>query len=348
MSDFARCFAIFGLNLIDSELLKDRYFRDNLSDKLISSLYRSGEYYKNSLYDKPHLQFLCFTLSALEILGHANDKSIVKYVSSLRSFKFKDIEEYYKINTGRPPSGNMAMFHAVINLYLIRNKINMNENSIFIEDWLNYHKKNINKFGFWGNESGFCKYRNFQNGYHQWEIFSYLEEYPSGLSNAALVVASLQDKYGHFSPYPGGGGCYDYDAAYILLTHRKIYSDYTYDQHLKLLLDALIKEQNEDGGFCETKSFITNGKLNYKNILGHIPSTQFGVSFERFIEILKRTRYKHRNIHTHWSLYSRDWNESNLWDAWFRVLTIMRISHELGLIKNINFRSISFPGIGHF
>ena len=121
-----------------------------------------------------------------------------------------------------------------------------------------------------------------------------------------------------------------------------------YDQKLKLLLDSLILEQNDDGGFAETQSFINSINLNYKRILNHIPSTQFGVSAERFVEILKRIRHKHRKIHTHWSLYSRDWDESNLWDSWFRVLTILRIALDLGLIEGVKVNSINFPGIGHF
>jgi len=334
--------------LIDSEVLKDLNYKVTLSSKLIKSLSRAREFYKNDLNGKPHLQFLCFTLSALETLGEANNVDTLKYVSSLNKFKFRELEVNFRLASGKAPSGNLAMFHAVINLYLIRNNINVDECSIFIRDWLNYHEKSINKFGFWGSDTGFSRYRNFQNGYHQWEIFSYLNQYPSGIKDAARTVASLQDRTGHFSPYPGGGGCYDYDAAYILLTYKKIASDYMYDQKLKLLLDALILEQNDDGGFAETQSFINGINLNYKGILNHIPSTQFGVSAERFVEILKRIRHKHRKIHTHWSLYSRDWDESNLWDSWFRVLTILRIALDLGLIEGVKVNSINFPGIGHF
>lgn len=38
---------------------------------------------------------------------------------------------------------------------------------------------------------------------------------------------------------------------------------------------------------------------------------------ERLRYGLTLQRPKHDRIHTHWSQYSRRWDESNLWDTWF-------------------------------
>ena len=55
----------------------------------------------------------------------------------------------------------------------------------------------------------------FQNGYHQYEIFEYLNTLNVPWDNAAKNVSLLSDMHGHYAPYPGGGGCYDYDAIFM-------------------------------------------------------------------------------------------------------------------------------------
>ena len=34
---------------------------------------------------------------------------------------------------------------------------------------------------------------------------------------------------------------------------------------------------------------------------------------------------KYNSITTHWNNYNRKWDESNLWDSWFRMQTLARI-----------------------
>ncbi len=189
-------------------------------------------------------------------------------------------------------------------------------------------------------------YRNFQNGYHQWEILKYLGKIPKEIDIAAYTVSTLQDKQGHFAPYPGGGGCYDYDAVFILLLYKEVTGSSMYDKNLTKLFNQLVREQNEDGGFSETKSFIINSKPRYMKILKHLFARKTGIFIERFFESLRRMRRKHRKINTHWSLYSRDWDESNLWDSWFRMLTLLRVAMDLKILTIDEPRSIDFPGIG--
>ena len=59
-------------------------------------------------------------------------------------------------------------------------------------------------------------YLQFQNGYHQYEIFEYLEFQKVPWIVAAKNTLFMSDRYGHFAPWPGGGACYDYDAIFML------------------------------------------------------------------------------------------------------------------------------------
>ena len=67
---------------------------------------------------------------------------------------------------------------------------------------------------------------------------------------------------------------------------------------------------------------------------------------ERLRQSVTLLRPKHNRIHTHWSQYSRRWNESDLWDSWFRMLTIARIDVALDPKKIVEWGFIDYPGIG--
>ena len=70
-------------------------------------------------------------------------------------------------------------------------------------------------------------------------------------SSIDLNLFKLVDHRGHFAPYPGGGGCYDYDAIF-LLTQESICSTSKHTDLLVKTFNTLINEQNSDGGFCES------------------------------------------------------------------------------------------------
>ena len=104
------------------------------------------------------------------------------------------------------------MFIAILNIYA--NKYLNLERSKQIEEWLNFNINSINKNGFWGNKLN-IDYLQFQNGYHQYEIFEYLKINKVPWNKAAKNTLLMADTFGHFAPYPGGGGC-DYDAVFLL------------------------------------------------------------------------------------------------------------------------------------
>ena len=155
----------------------------------------------------------------------------------------------------------------------------------------------------------------------------------------------MADKDGHFAPYPGGGGCYDYDAIYILTGA----GSKSVARHRDLLIrtaKTILTEQNVDGGFCES---IYVRPRSFDNILRstrHIFTAHGQARTERLRQSLTLLRPKHNRIHTHWSEYSRRWNESDLWDSWFRMSTIARIDVALDPKRISEWGFIDYPGIG--
>ena len=83
--------------------------------------------------------------------------------------------------------------------------------------------------------------------------------------------------------------------------------------------------QNKDGGFCESKFIRPRSFKNIIKNLNHIKNIQNKNKFEVFKRIVSIQRPYHNRIHTHWTSYSREWHESDLWDSWFRMLLIARV-----------------------
>ena len=67
---------------------------------------------------------------------------------------------------------------------------------------------------------------------------------------------------------------------------------------------------------------------------------------ERLSRFLALLRPKHNLIKTHWSDKKRSWSESNIFNSWFRMMTLARIEifNDKEKIKDWNF--LNFPGIG--
>ena len=157
----------------------------------------------------------------------------------------------------------------------------------------------------------------------------------------------MADPYGHFAPYPGGGGCYDYDAVF-LLTPNGIFHDSKTRNLMQKTIQTLLSEQSLEGGWGES---IYIRPRNLKNMWYFI--LHLARALPNFRLFKERIRYAialqcpwNNSIKTHWSRYCREWNESNLWDSWFRMMTIARIqiANNPKLVKEWGF--INYPGIG--
>lgn len=341
-SSYALCFAIFGHHLLQNFEVICRQ-RERWDQKLREGLVKKkDERAKVSVLsnDKPYLQLLTFTLSALTILGTLKN-SLADYIFDVLPVDIENALHESKALDGVARSGNQAMFLGIL-LICARDYLGF-DTQRDIDQWINFHKRAMNSFGFWGPTTS-MSHLQFQNGYHQYELFEYLEAEDVPWVKAAESVASLADPDGHFAPYPGGGGCYDYDAVFILTGDKESAA-----RHRELLIrtaHTILNEQNPDGGFCESKRIRPRSLAGISKSLEHVSKGRGRARIERLRAALTLLRPKHDRIHTHWSVYSREWGESDLWDSWFRMLTIARIDCALNPERAKDWGFINFPGIG--
>ena len=344
-SPFARCFAIFGLNLLkdekklsaDSELLAKSIRKD--LDLLRHERMKLGIELK---FDKSYLQLLAFSLSALCILNCLTIDPLEDHVAPLVSRDIVKDLNHSGCLEGKPQSGNQAMFKAII-LCHAKEFLNFDVDDL-LTDWQNAHLESMNKFGFWGSYTSMT-HLQFQNGYHQYEIFDYLKTPDVPRAISAKSIQMLADHDGHFAPYPGGGGCFDYDAIFII-TSEGNESAIKYKDLITRTASSLFMEQNLDGGFCETRKVRPLSIMNFVFTIKHVLQVDGRARIERLKYALSLVRPKNKRIHTHWTDYSRSWDESNLWDSWFRMLTLARIDVALNPSRFSNWGFIDFPGIG--
>lgn len=340
-SAYARCFAVFGYGLLCDE------FEDS-ADGLARSMVRDLDVLKasrvkvglNLINDKPYLQLLTFTLSALTLLKRLDSYPLLDHIEPLLTSEINVELKKCGVFEGRPRSGNQAMFSAILLVYAAQLGFDTVKP---IADWQNLHRDYLNCIGFWGNYKS-MSHLQFQNGYHQYEIFEYLETPGVPWLKAADNVAKLADNKGHFAPYPGGGGCYDYDAVFIITGDQS--SIQKHSNLLNLTASTLIAEQNDDGGFCESKSIRPRSLPNLIKSVDHVLKGRDAARLERLRYAATLLRPKHDRIHTHWSDYSREWGESDLWDSWFRMLTLARIDCAFSPKHSKSWGFINFPGIG--
>ena len=342
----ALCFAIFGYWLLKEAGELDRngeYFTEKLKANLIKYKKRR-ECVADISYDKPFLQLLTFTLSSLYLLGRLSANPLEELIVPLLSRDVAaDIRRIGALE-GAPQSGNMAMFMAILLLHA-RDYLGIDTQER-IDKWVELHLDAMNSRGFWGGSAGMT-YLEFQNGYHQYEILEYLNVENPKSEQATASVERLADREGHFGPYPGGGGCYDYDAVSIL-TGRHCLLEHERRELLERTLHSILIEQNADGGFAESHYIRPRSLRNLVTNLRHIATAKGATKLEclRYGFTLQRTR--HNRIHTHWSHYSREWGESDLWNSWFRMLAVARINCATHSEYLGNWGFISYPGLGFY
>jgi hypothetical protein len=344
-SAFATCFWVFGMHLIrKTDLLADQRFALSLSIRRAVRDTRAANTNTAQLYAKPYRQLLAFSLSALSVLGTLADDPLEDLVSEQLPQSIERDLDRLGCLSGRAQSGNQAMFMAVFLLYA-RDYLGFSLDDQ-IEYWVRQHIDRMNRFGFWGNNRSMTALQ-FQNGYHQYEIFAYLGVDTGKAEIAADSVAELADRQGHFAPYPGGGGCFDYDAVFMMTPGGDI-PNRSAAELLSITVGALLSEQQPDGGFCESlyvrPRSLRNTFLSCEHAFAALPNTSS--FFERLRYGLALQRRKYDRIETHWSDYSRAWNESDLWDSWFRMLSLARIQCAMNTKAAAEWGFIDFPGIG--
>lgn len=345
-SAFATCFWIFGMHLLRQHaVLVD--LRDELTCSIRCAVRdaRAASATKGQLYAKPYRQLLAFSLSALSVLGTLSDDPLEDLVIEQLPQSIEQDLDRHGCLLGKAQSGNQAMFMAVFLLHA-RDSLGLSVDDR-IEAWVRLHLQEMNQFGFWGHNRAMTSLQ-FQNGYHQYEILEYLGVHTGREQTAANSVAGLADRLGHYAPYPGGGACFDYDAVFAMTPDGEIPNN-SVARLLSLTAATLLHEQQSDGGFCESlyvrPRSARNAALSFVHVLSALPNLP--AMFERLRYAVALQRSKYDRIDTHWSRYSRSWNESDLWDSWFRMLALARIQCAMNEEAAHSWGFINFPGIGY-
>lgn len=341
-SPYALCFAIFGLHLLqESRLLSE--IAEPAADALRQAVRASRRAHRSPPNGKPYRQLLAFVLSALAVVDAlATDPLEDLVVEQLPDDAEHDLRRMEAL-AGRAQSGNQAMFLAIFLLHA-RDYLNR-QTQERIDRWTDLHLAHMNGRGFWGR--GGMTHLQFQNGYHQHEVLEYLEVDNPYQRESVSAVASLADREGRFAPYPGGGGCYDYDAVFMLTPEGHLPNDRT-AALLRRTAASIMGEQRPDGGFAESCSVRPRTPGNLLGFARHISAAGLRPALfkERLRYGLTLQRPYHNRIRTHWSEYSRRWDEADLWDSWFRMLTLARIDVALRPDHAGRWGFIDYPGIG--
>ena len=219
---FTSCFALFIFDLFGEVKGWTQKEKDIWVDYINSFQDEDTGYFipggfKGDLNTKPVQQLTCFCLSALDILG---TKPRYK-LSFLKQWQITDAV-YNCLHSrgcfeGKPGSGNTATFLGIFLTHQYE-KHNDELHKDLINSWFYHHERSQNKTtGFWGNTFSKKYYWGFQNAFHQFVVYNYWDRLIPNYTNIVEIVLSLQGPDGHFGPIPGSGGCWDYDAADILI-----------------------------------------------------------------------------------------------------------------------------------
>lgn len=355
---FTSCFALFIFDLFGHVDTWAHEEKDIWIDYINSfqdenSGYFIPDNFNGKLNTKPVQQLTCFCLSALDILD-ASPKYRFSFLNQWP--QPDDVKNYLKeigCFKGKPTTGNMAMFLAI---FLTHQYEKYNDDSAIerLNSWFYWHDKNQKKStGFWGNSLKNRYYAGFQNAFHQLVIYNYWNRPLSCYTKIVDIVISLQDYDGHFAPIPGGGGCWDYDAADILINYgfKSGYRKKDIESVLIRLFFDILKNQNKDGGFCNSRKkplsiiqALNNKKFTFS---GHNPYVWY-YKLKATNDYLKRNA---RLTKTHWTMKGRLWHQSDLWNTWFRCLTLAEISEMINFdhpLKRVNWKFHKAIGLGHF
>jgi len=354
---FSTCFALFVLDLFkETDSFTDKQRQEWISHIQGFQNEQYGYFEPETCYhqDKERnlYQLSCFCLSALGLLG-TEPRCPIAFIEQWETPD--DVKEYLYVrgcHEGRPGSGNKAMFLAI---FLTYEYLRTKEGHLLekINAWFEFHDRTQNPHGFWGKNRGSYYFHGLQNGFHQLLVYFYWRRPINHLDKIVDVALSIQDRDGYFAPTPGGEACHDYDTIHILVNAYKILDQrYTeVAESLKRAFHAILRNKNHDGGFCQSKRSL-------ESVIDLVKSCQFLISggkprlwYERLRRCTGRVLRGESLVITGWTEKGRRWNESNLWDTWFRCLSLAEIASTIGLEDSPGLEKTNFHktlGLGYF
>ena len=354
---FCTCFALFILDLFKEA---GRFTEEQRADWIsYIQRFQNAEYgyfepeqYYHEDKERNRYQLSCFCLSALGIL-RAEPKFPLKFVEQWKTPD--DVKKYLNhrgCHRGRPGSGNKAMFLAI---FLTWQYERTKEDHLLdkIGAWFEFHNQTQNRNGFWGRDLRSHYLHGLQNGFHQLMMYFYWHKEVPRLNRIVDVALMSQDRRGFFAPTPGGEACHDYDAIHILAVARRT-ADYRKDEIeacLSRAFDAILSTHNRDGGFCQSKSKLTGLTDFFRYVPIYFSNWSPYLWYYRARAGLAVLLKAGNLIHTGWTREPRAWDQSNLWDTWFRCLALAEIARTIDDTRVRDFRGVNFqkvPGLGCF
>lgn len=274
-----------------------------------------------------------FCLSALNALGTEPNYDL-KFLSFYQDVS--NIEEWLKkLNWSRPwLISNEIMF--IVYFLLDDYERNQSEKSLgalnVIFDYLDTIQDS--NTGFWGTNKGANIFSGMAGAFHFYIFYFYCGRKIKFEEKIIDCTLALQNKDGLFNPAGGGGHCEDLDAIDILVKFSAILSYRSADIKKTLIraFDEIIKNQNQDGGFCYAKMYrytlsdwldslkLVKPKLglNFKTRLWML-EMKFGKQL--LYPIIKDWVWKYSG----WKVMSCRINQSDIWSTWFRLLALALI-----------------------
>jgi len=353
---FTTCFSLFIFDLFGEVSTWPQKEKDLWIDYINSFQDKDSGYFLPDNHNgefnvKLVHQLTAFCLSALDILGTS-----ARYNLNFLS-QWKNLEDVYNYledkgcSRGLPGSGNMGMFLAI---FLIYEYERTGESHLLdkINAWFKFHNETQNQNGFWGSDLRSHYLHGLQNGFHQFIIYFYQGQKLPRFNRIVDVVLMCQDRDGFFAPTPGGEACYDYDAIHILVNAYRVlsYKRGEIAESLEKVFYAILGNQNGDGGFCQSRQ-RPNGIVG---IIKHLPFYVSGKAPYLWYYKLGKTAYaamRKKTVTTEWVEKGRRWDESNLFDTWFRCLSLAEIVNTIDLKNNLGLDKANFHkvvGIGFF
>lgn len=330
---YSTCFGVMCLDLIgELDKFKDKdkvtKFIKKYQDK------KTGYFIDNSCIPKDNVKhnqeyiflqltdFAQLALSCLNTKANFNYKFLEKYKSK------KKLEGwYYNLNWSNPwLISNNIMF--ILNCFIYESETKNKKYIDHIIKLLNQTQDSKN--GFWNLNKKSSLHNQMAGAYHFIFFYTYLNKKPNFVENIINSTLKIQDFDGLFNYSTGGGSCDDLDAI-DLLCRSTFYTNYKKKQIERALLksyNALLKNQNIDGGFCWAKrnnniiKLIINSLnlrlISCKDFIIHPLSKIKRIAY---IILNKKSKWKYSGLEN-MELHSED---SDLFSTWFRLTSIAMI-----------------------
>lgn len=349
----SQCFAVLGLELVNALPELSPQNQERWSSQILEcyrpqhGLFIDPTVDRDSLPDHGHnwtyltWQSTFFALAALDALGHDTEYSL----EFLESFKgSQQICRWLEGREWHNPwlESNNVMF---LTSFLIQEWERSHDSRTVqtldvLFEWLDEHQNPIT--GYWDLGQGASTLNAMAGAFHFYFLYFYTGRavrYPERILESTLA---LQQPDGLFNPSGGGGACLDLDAVDILVKFSLL-TDYRaadVKAALERAYEAILNNQNPDGGFCEAKRPAPRKSL--KRQVAEV------VGLDR---LLNRPYEGHPVEYLNYSGWDRmryRVDESDLWSTWFRPLALALISTRYPgeFIDDVDWRFRPTPTLG--